>query len=370
MVDTASVINQSGASGVQLPPPEPSIMAKFRRNLFGRPLDALVTVICLGLLVYLIYHLVNWAFVTSVWAGEDRALCKDAAGACWSVIDARHRIILFGLFPYEEHWRSTLACIVIIITAVLSCWSWFWSAKKLIPLWLVGFGLFYLLMHGGLFGLSVVTPDRWGGLALTIFIFASVSIIGMPLSIVLALGRRSKLPVVARMVALLIDLIRSLPLLTIMFAAAVITPFVMPDWLQGDKLYRVIAGFALFFACYQAENIRAGLQAIPGGQDEAGMTLGLGYWHRVGYLLLPQAFRNSLPSIINQFVITFKETSIVTIVGFFEILASGHAAYGTGDWTPYYIEVYVFIGLIYFVFVFSLSRYGAYLEKRLRVGNV
>jgi general L-amino acid transport system permease protein len=150
----------------------------------------------------------------------------------------------------------------------------------------------------------------------------------------------------------------------------VITPFVLPGWLQGDKLYRVIAAFAIFFACYQAENIRAGLQAIPSGQDEAGLTLGLSYWQRVTRIQLPQAFRNSLPAIVNQFVITFKETSIVTIVGFFEILASGHAAYGTGEWTPHYIEVYVFIGVIYFIFVFSLSRYGAYLEKKLRVGRV
>ena len=237
-------------------------------------------------------------------------------------------------------------------------------------LWLIGFGLFYLLMHGGLFGLSVITPERWGGLALTLFIFASVSLIGMPLSVVLALARRSKLPAIARLTGLLIDLVRSLPLLTILFAAAVITPFLLPGWLQGDKLYRVILAFALFFACYQAENIRAGLQALPTGQDEAGLTLGMSYWHRVGYIQLPQAFRNSLPAIINQFVITFKETSIVTIVGFFEILASGHAAYGTGEWTHYYVEVYVFIGLIYFLFVFALSRYGAWLEKRLRVGNV
>jgi len=351
------------------PPPELSRLGRVRRNLFGSALDSGITVICTLLLAYLIYQLVDWAFLSSIWSAEDAASCKKATGACWSVIDARHRIILFGLFPFEEHWRSAVACVVIIVTGVLSCWSKFWTVKRLAPLWICGFGLFYLLMHGGLFNLTVITPERWGGLALTIFIFASVSLIGMPLSIVLALARRSKLPIIARMVGLLIDLIRSLPLLTILFAAAVITPFVMPGWLQGDKLYRVIAGFALFFACYQAENIRAGLQAIPSGQDEAGLTLGMSYWHRVGYIQLPQAFRNSLPAIINQFVITFKETSIVTIVGFFEVLASGHAAYGTGEWTHYYIEVYVFIGLIYFFFVFSLSRYGAYLEKRLRVGN-
>jgi len=350
-------------------PPQTPFSTKIKDSLFSTPFNCLLTFACVIFFLTIVWFFIDWAFLSSVWRAEDEGLCKEAAGACWSVIDARHRIIFFGLFPYEEHWRSTLACVVMIATIVASCIPWFWSALKLSTLWLVGFGIFYLLMHGGLFGLSVITPERWGGLALTIFIFAAVSLIGMPLSIVLALGRRSSLPVIAKLFGLFIDFFRSLPLLTILFTAAVITPFVLPGWLQGDKLYRVIAGFAIFFACYQAENIRAGLQAIPSGQDEAGLTLGLSYMQRVTRIQLPQAFRNSLPAIVNQFVITFKETSIVTIVGFFEILASGSAAFGTGKWTHHYIEVYVFIAAIYFVFVFSLSRYGAYLERKLRVGH-
>ncbi len=352
-----------------LTPPKASLTERIKVNLFGSLMDSGITIFCSLLLVYLLANAIDWVFLSSVWAAEDEPLCRESSGACWSVIDARHRIIFFGLFPYDEHWRSTLACLVMIATVVASCFPWFWSGLKLSLLWLSGFGIFYVLMHGGILGLSVVTPERWGGLALTIFIFAAVSIIGMPLSILLALGRRSKLIVIARMVGLFIDFFRSLPLLTILFAAAVITPFLLPGWLNGDKLYRVIAGFAIFFACYQAENIRAGLQAIPSGQDEAGLTLGLNYWQRVTRIQLPQAFRNALPAMVNQFVITFKETSIVTIVGFFEVLASAAAAYGTGEWTVHYIEVYVFVGMIYFIFVFSLSRYGAYLEKKLRVGH-
>ncbi|MFT5114609.1 MAG: general L-amino acid transport system permease protein [Parasphingorhabdus sp.] len=350
-------------------PPVTSFGDTVKQRLFNSPLDISITVICALLLVYLLNNAIDWVFLSSIWSAEDEPLCRDATGACWSVIDARHRIIFFGLFPFEEHWRSTLACVVMIVTIVASCVHWFQTGMRLSLLWICGFGTFYILMHGGIFGLSVITPERWGGLALTIFIFAAVSFVGMPLSILLALGRRSKLPVIAVMIGLFIDFFRSLPLLTILFTAAIITPFLLPGWLTGDKLYRVIAGFAIFFACYQAENIRAGLQAIPSGQDEAGLTLGLSYWQRVSRIQLPQAFRNSLPAIVNQFVITFKETSIVTIVGFFEILASGSAAYGTGQWTIYYIEVYVFIGMIYFIFVFSLSRYGAYLEKKLRVGH-
>ena len=359
-----------GTAIIQPLPPRPSLTNRLKKNFFNSPIDGLISIACVAFFAYLIYSIVDWAFLSSVWNAEDEPSCRDTNGACWSVIDARHRIIFFGLFPYEEHWRSTLACVIMITTMIASCVPWFWSTLRLSVLWITGFGVFYTLMHGGIFGLSVITPERWGGLALTIFIFAAVSIIGMPLSVLLALGRRSKLPVIARLVGLFIDFFRSLPLLTILFTAAVITPFVLPGWLLGDKLYRVIAGFAIFFACYQAENIRAGLQSIPSGQDEAGLTLGLNYWQRVTRIQLPQAFRNSLPAIVNQFVITFKETSIVTIVGFFEILASGAAAYGTGVWTVHYIEVYVFIGMIYFIFVFSLSRYGAYLEKKLRVGHV
>lgn len=350
-------------------PPTVPWLKKIKSSLFNSPLDILVTLCCAVFFGYILYSIMDWALLSSVWTEEDEALCKETKGACWSVIDARHRIIFFGLFPFEEHWRSTIACIIMIATIVASCFPWFWSALRLGCLWVAGFATFYMLMHGGIFGLSVITPERWGGLALTIFIFAAVSLIGMPLSIILALGRRSKLPVIAKLVGLFIDFFRSLPLLTILFTAAVITPFLLPGWLQGDKLYRVIVGFAIFFACYQAENIRAGLQAIPAGQDEAGLTLGLSYWQRVTRIQLPQAFRNSLPAIVNQFVITFKETSIVTIVGFFEILASGAAAYGTGKWTVHYMEVLVFIGVIYFLFVFSLSRYGAYLERKLRVGH-
>lgn len=339
------------------------------KNLFGSWPDRIITVLSLTFLFWVLPGLFDWALFDAVWTEEEAARCEDAGGACWSVIDARYRLIFFGLYPYEEHWRSGVACFSIILVTVLSCIPYFWTAKRLSLVWILGFASFYILMRGGIFGLSGVTTDRWGGLALTIFIFASVAIVGMPLSVVLAFARRSELPVIRWMASLAIDLTRSFPLLTILFTAAVIIPFVLPDWLQGDKLYRVIAAFAFFFACYQAEIIRGGLQAIPAGQDDAGKALGLGYFTRVWCIMLPQAFRNSLPSTINQFVITFKETSIVIIIGFFEVLASGNAAFGSGEWADSYVEVYVFVALIYFVFAFSLSRYGTYLERRLRVGH-
>ena len=344
-------------------------LAWARRRLFSSWLDGLVTLGFGAFVLWVFFKTLDWAVLGAVWSLEDKELCVAGGGACWSVIEARGRLILFGLYPFEQHWRSTLACLVIVLTMGLSCVPRFWGVRRLPLLWLAGFGSFLLLMYGGVLGLSVVTTEQWGGLSLTVLIFAAVVVIGMPLSVLLALARRSDMPVISRVAGGIIDVVRSLPLLTVLFAAAVVVPFVVPDWAQGDKLVRVILAFAVFFACYQAEIIRAGLQSIPPGQEEAAAALGMKYWRRVIEILLPQAFRASLPATINQFVITFKETSIVTIIGFFEIMASGNAAVGTGDWAGQYIEVYVFVGAIYFCFVFGLSRYGAYLERRARLGQ-
>jgi general L-amino acid transport system permease protein len=340
-----------------------------RRRLFSSLGNTLVTLAGGGLAVWALLSFLDWALVDAVWRREDAAQCARAAGACWAVIDARGRLILFGLYPYDEHWRSALACAAIVLTIVLSCLPVNWTGRRIATIWIVGYLAFVLLMHGGVMGVPVVKTSMWGGLSLTIFVFASVAVIGMPLAVALALARRSRLPAIRWLAILLIDFTRSLPLLTILFTAAVVIPFVVPDWLQGNKLYRVILAFSVFFACYQAEIIRGGLQAVPAGQEDAAVALGLGYRARVFKVLLPQAFRHALPATINQFVITFKETSVVVIIGFFDIMASGNAAFGTGEWTGAYVEVYVFIAFIYFLFVFGLSRYGAFLESRMRVGQ-
>ncbi|MHA1566380.1 MAG: amino acid ABC transporter permease [Alphaproteobacteria bacterium] len=349
------------------PPTDSNLLAWARRRLFSTWLDALITVGFGALMIWVVVNVFDWAVLEAVWTVGEKGRCREINGACWSVIAARGRLILFGLYPHEEHWRSTLACLAIILTMGLSCIPKLWGVKRLPVLWVIGFATFLLFMYGGVFGLRVITTEQWGGLSLTVFIFASVVVVGMPLAVILALARRSDLPVISGVANVIINLIRSLPLLTILFAAAVVVPFALPDWAQGDKLVRVTLAFALFFACYQAEIIRAGMQAIPPGQEEAAAALGMKYWSRVFDILLPQAFRNSLPSTINQFVITFKETSLVTIIGFFEVMASGNAAVGTGDWTSQFVEVYVFVGAIYFAFVFGLSRYGAYLERRARL---
>lgn len=351
------------------PPDSESGLGWLKRRLFSTWFDGIVTVLAGAFLIWLVLTLLDWAVLNAVWGKAEPESCREVTGACWAVIEARGRLVLFGLYPFEEHWRSTLACLVIVATMILSCVPALWSLWRLSALWLAGFGLFVLLMYGGIFGLSVVTTEQWGGLSLTVFIFAAVFVLGMPMAVALALARRSQLPVIHWMAAIFIDTVRSLPLLAILFAAAVVVPFVVPDWAQGDKLGRVVFAFAVFFAAYQAEIIRAGIQSIPSGQEEAAQALGMSYRSVVFDIILPQAFRNTLPSTINQVVITFKETSIVTIIGFFEVTASASAAVGRGDWGAYYVEVYVFVALVYFVFVFGLSRYGAYLERRTRLSH-
>ena len=344
--------------------------AAAKRRAFATPADSVISVIVFGLILYAAWLVIDWAFVRAVWSAEAVDQCRaDGAGACWSVVAARYRLILFGLYPYEEHWRSTAACVAIIATVVLSCIPAFWSARRLITLWVAGFALYYLLMEGGVLGMPEVTTDQWGGLSLTLFLFSSVVLLGMPMGLGLALMRRSDMPVVRFTATLVIDFIRSLPLLTTLFTAAVILPILLPDWLQGDKIWRVILAFALFFACYQAEVFRGGFQAIPQGQWEAGRALGLSNWRILTSIVMPQVFRHCLPATINMVVLTFKETAIVIIIGFFEMLASAAAAFGTGQWAPYYLEVYAFVGLIYWIFIFSLGQYGEYLKDRMKVAQ-
>ncbi|MEM7598707.1 MAG: amino acid ABC transporter permease [Pseudomonadota bacterium] len=341
-------------------------LQNLQRRAFGTPKDTVLTLIVGLALAWLAWLAIDWGILRAVWRAEDVALCRDdGAGACWSVIDARHRLILFGLYPFDEHWRSTTAALAIIVTVILSCVPWFWAGRRIITLWTLGFASYYLLMEGSLLGLAQVTTDKWGGLSLVLFLFSSVVLLGMPMGLGLALMRRSRLPVLRLTASLLIDFVRSLPLLTTLFTAAVVVPILLPDWLQGDKIWRIIVAFALFFACYQAEVFRGGFQAIPHGQFEAGKALGLGKWQVLWLIILPQVFRHALPATINMVVITFKETAVVIIIGLFDLLASAQAAFGTGEWVSYYMETYVFVAFIYWAFITSLSRYGEYLKDRL-----
>lgn len=345
-----------------------TLVDTLRRQLFGNVTNSIISLVLLVVGLAVLGSIVRWALIDSVWRETYDGQCASVSGACWAVIQARYRLIFFGLYPYEEHWRSAAACIVALSIVALSCLPWFWTLRRLLAIWLVGTATFVLLMRGGIFGLLPVTTDKWGGLALTLFVYLSTVIIGVPLGIVLALARQSELPAVRLVVTMTIDFFRSIPILAVVFCAALFVPFVLPAWLNPDTLYRVVAAFAVFFSCYYAMIVTGGMQTVTRGQYDAAAALGLGYWHTRLLVILPQALRSALPATINHMVITLKETSVLIIVGMFELTASGNAALQSGAWQQYYIEVYIFVSLIYFTLSFSLSRYGAYLERRMLVG--
>jgi general L-amino acid transport system permease protein len=315
------------------------------------------------LLALLAWKISQWALLDATWRGASAKDCGDG-GACWAVIGARYRLILFGLYPIEEQWRAALACLFVVATVLLFQWPPLWRAGTLA----LGVGLtsvvFLALMYGGVFGLSLVPTDRWGGLALTIYLYVCGIVIGLPLGVALALLRRSQHSAVSASTAFVVDAVRTLPMVTILFSIAVLAPMAFPDWLLGDKLWRVALAFAFVYACYQSEIVRAGLQAIPFSQQETASALGLTAYHRMRLILLPQAIANGLPATINLLVATFKETSIVAIIGFFDFTASAEAAYGNAEWANAYVEVYLFIGATYFLCASGIAWLGRRVEMR------
>lgn len=360
----------STASTLPSPRPAPraalSTTAALQRDFFSTPWNALISVLGVLLVATLLWKIISWALVGGVF-GTTPQSCEAAVGACWSVLRARWRLILFGLYPFDMQWRSAAASLVAVLTICTACAPPMWTGRRMLATLAIGYGLVLLLLHGGLLGLAVVPSAAWGGLTLTLFIYLTVIAFGLPMAIGLALLRRSKYPAFRWLTGFIVDTTRSLPLLTILFSAGVIIPLMLPEMLQGNRLSRALVGFAFFFACYQSEVIRGGLQALPRGQEEAAKALGLGYWRTTGQILLMQAFRLVMPSTINQFVITFKETSLVVIVGLFDLMASAQTAYQTGEWSSFHTEIYFFVALIYFVFSFSLSRYGRFVERRFSV---
>lgn len=349
------------------PAPEHRNIANWiRRSLFGNWFDAILTILLAFITIKLGWAFLQWAVLDAVWAPDSSELCKGA-GACWSVLTTRWRLIFFGLYPADEQWRAAIACVVIIAAVILTCLPRFFSLRGVIGIWIIAFPLFLILMGGGIFGLQEVSSERWSGLPLTLYIYACTILLGMPASILIALGRRSNYPAIRVVLSIIVDLVRSVPLLIILFSFSLVIPLFLPAQLTFDKVYRVILGLALFFACYQSEVIRGGLQSVAGGQEEAARALGLNYFQRMSKVVLPQALRNTMPMTINQFVVTFKDTSFIVVVGLFELLAAAKSAFGAPEWSHSSKEVYIFIALIYFVFSYSMSKYGSYLERKMRI---
>ncbi|MCL4746547.1 MAG: amino acid ABC transporter permease [Burkholderiaceae bacterium] len=341
-----------------------------RANLFGDWRNVLTTVIVLLLALLYVPRLVDWGLVQAVFQ-PDADVCQAArgTGACWAVVTEKHRIIIFGRYPYEQQWRPLLATVLLVGLLVASCIRAFWK-PWLSLLWIVVIAAFMILMGGGMLGLAAVSSDQWGGLPLTIMLAALGIVLAFPLSVVVALGRRSNLPAIRTVCIVYVELIRGVPLISVLFMASFLFPLFMPIGKSPDVLIRVLAGITLFAAAYLAETVRGGLQAIPSGQIEAAHSLGLSYWQTQRKIVLPQALAMVVPGIMNIFIGIFKDTSLVTIVSLYELTGALSLALNSdANWRPFKLEGYLFITLIYFLFCFSMSRYSLWIEKRLSVSK-
>ena len=344
-------------------------LAWIRANLFGDWKTSLATALVGGLLLLYLPPLLQWALFKAVWLPQVDACRATGAGACWGVVAEKYRFIIFGRYPFDEQWRPLLATALMVGLLVASCIRIFWK-PWLTLLWLAVLGAFFLLMHGQLLGLTLVETDRWGGLPLTILL-ASLSIaLAFPLALLVALGRRSSLPAISTVCTVYVELVRGVPLISVLFMASFMFPLFMPQGLSIDVLLRVLAGITLFAAAYMAEVIRGGLQSIPKGQVEAAATLGLSYWQTQRLIVLPQALAMVVPGLMNNFIAIFKDTSLVTIVSLYELTgALGLALNSDADWRPFKVEGYFFIALIYFAFCFAMSRYSLWVEKQVNKGK-
>ncbi len=337
-----------------------------RANLFSGWLSSCLTVLALAALLLLIPDLVQWATLDATWSGT-RDDCRAGAGACWALIVEKYRFILFGFYPPDEQWRPFAAILLLFAALGLSMWRRCWR-RWLFSVWLLVFGVIIWLLSGGLLGLTFVPLEQWGGLPLTLILSVVCILVAFPFSVFLALGRRSSLPVIRALCTAYIELIRGVPLITLLFMASVMLPLFLPEGVTINKILRAQLAMIFFAAAYLAEVVRGGLQAIPRGQYEAANALGLGYWQTMRLVILPQALVTVIPPIVNTFIGIFKDTSLVVIIGLFDLLSTTKAALSDPAWRGFPAEAYLFAAAIYFVFCYGMSRYSRYLETVLRVG--
>lgn len=345
-----------------------------RRNLFGGVWSTAVTLALGYVIVRAVWAFVMWGLVNAIWnvptgsAGfVDTGICLKAqgVGACWAVWGEKYRLILFGRYPYEQQWRPAIVVVLFVGLYIVSAMRRFWR-RELVLTWIATLTAVGVLMWGGVFGLSLVTEDNWGGLPITLILATFGLAFAFPLAVLVALGRRSRgLPAVRLLCVLYVELIRGVPLISLLFMASVMFPLFMPAGFNVDKLLRAQIAIILFAGAYLAEVVRGGLQALPKGQAEAADALGLSYWKKTGLVILPQALRLVIPPLVNTFIGFFKDTSLVLIIGLFDLLTMGKVALSDPPWQAFSTEVYLGLAVIYIAFCYAMSRYSRGLERDL-----
>ncbi|MFM9974672.1 MAG: amino acid ABC transporter permease [Beijerinckiaceae bacterium] len=340
-----------------------SSLRLWQHRLFATPLQGVITLALLVFVVWTLTPLVRWALINATWTGETRNDCTPG-GACWVFIRARIGQFMYGFYPADERWRPNLLGLVTLLATV--------------PLFVLGgkarlrLGLAALVilpplgiwLIGGGYGLTAIETRQWGGLMLTLFIAVYSGLVAVPLGILLALGRQSRLPLIRTLSVVFIEFWRGVPIIAVIFLASLLLPLVMPTGVSVDRLTRAVIGLGLVIAAYMAEAVRGGLQALPKGQAEAASALGLGYWQTTGLITLPQALRISLPAMTNEFIALVKNTTLVLVVSILDLLGIAQSSLADPAWVGMNMEAYLFSGTIYWLICFSLSRWSRSLETR------
>lgn len=374
-------VRQDMLAPLPAPTSEASIGGWIRKNLLATPKDVLLTILGLTVLALILPGALNFLFFDAAWVGADRSVCATLAqggiqpdgwkGACWAFVESRFSQFIFGRFPLDERWRVILVAIMFVglLVPLLIPKA---PRKGLNALLLFVFFpiVAFFLLHGG-FGLSTVETPLWGGLMVTLILSFVGIAVSLPLGILLALGRRSDMPVIKMICVVFIEVVRGVPLITVLFMANVMLPLFMPTGWTIDNFLRALVGVSLFASAYMAEVVRGGLQAIPKGQYEGADSLGLSYWQKVRLIILPQAIKLVIPGIVNTFIGLFKDTSLVSIIGMFDLLGIVRLNFTDATWatpvTP--LTGLIFAGFVFWIFCFGMSRYSAYMERRLDTGH-
>jgi general L-amino acid transport system permease protein len=344
-----------------------------RANLFNTWWSTAVTLVLLYVILRAAWGFIDWGIIHAIWTvpqganGPDTASCRNniGIGACWAVIGEKYRFMLFAFYPFDQQWRPAIVVLLFIGLFVVSANRSFWR-KELALIWIVTLVVIGLLMWGGILGMPHVPQDQWGGLPITLILATFGLACAFPLAVFVALGRRStKLPAVKMLCVAYVELIRGVPLISLLFMASVMFPLFLPEGIDIDKLLRAQVAIILFAGAYLAEVVRAGLQSLPKGQAEAADALGLSYWKKTFFIILPQALRMVIPPLVNTFIGFFKDTSLVLIIGIYDLLKAGTTAVADPAWQGFGNEVYITLAIIYFVFCFAMSKYSRGLEREL-----
>ncbi len=353
----------------------PGVSGWMRANLFSSVGNSLLTIIGLAIAGWILWGAVDWAILRAVFSGSDASGCRaPGAGACWPFVTHKLQVFMYGRYPAEEIWRVNLTY-VLALAGLVPLMAPGVPGKLWVSIYLlVVFPVlaYFLLTGAEWLGMANVETDRWGGLLVTLVVACVGIAASFPLGILLALARRSELPLIKWLAIIFIEFVRGVPLVTVLFFSSVMLPLFLPENVTFDKLLRALIGVALFSAAYMAEVVRGGLQAVPRGQYEAAEALGLNYPQKMGLIVLPQALKLVIPSIVNSFIALFKDTSLVLIIGLFDLLGIVQSAVASdAKWfSPQTAATgYVFAAFVFWIFCFGMSRYSAWLETRLNVGH-